>query len=93
MKLEILFCNKQSYFTKSNRKKYSRFFIGYLCSRIAHAKTGTVWAPNIPGWDDYPLLEELQKELENKNIKIKIDSDRACYILGEVWKGNARGLQ
>ncbi len=45
----------------------------------------------FPGWDDYPLVEELQNGLANKHIKIRIDSDRACYILGEVWKGNAYG--
>lgn len=67
--------------------------IGICVPGIAHAKTGKVWAPNIPGWDDYPLLEELQRWVNNKNIKIKIDSDRACYILGEVWKGNARGCK
>ena len=65
--------------------------LGICVPGIAHAKTGTVWAPNIPGWEDYPLLKELQNGLENKNIKIKIDSDRACYILAESWKGNARG--
>jgi glucokinase len=65
--------------------------VGICIPGIAHAKTGKVWAPNIPGWEDYPLLEELQNGLEDKNIKIKIDSDRACYILAEVWKGNARG--
>ena len=65
--------------------------IGICVPGIAHAKTGKVWAPNIPGWDDYPLLEDLQRSVDNKKIKIKIDSDRACYILGEVWKGNARG--
>ena len=65
--------------------------LGICVPGIAHAKTGTVWAPNIPGWEDYPLLKELQNGLENKNIQIKIDSDRACYILAEVWKGNARG--
>ena len=65
--------------------------IGICVPGIAHAKTGKVWAPNIPGWDDYPLLEELQQSVNNKKIKIKIDSDRACYILGEVWKGNAHG--
>ena len=63
--------------------------IGICVPGIAHAKTGTVWAPNIPGWDDYPLLEDLKHSIHNK--KIKIDSDRACYILGETWKGNARG--
>ena len=65
--------------------------IGICVPGIAHSRTGKVWAPNIPGWDDYPLLEELHRSVNNKKIKIKIDSDRACYILGEVWKGNARG--
>jgi len=65
--------------------------IGICVPGIAHAKTGKVWAPNIPGWDDYPLLEEFERSVNNNKIKIKIDSDRACYILGEVWKGNARG--
>jgi glucokinase len=65
--------------------------LGICVPGIAHAKTGRVWAPNIPGWDDYPLLDELQNQLEKKNIRIKLDSDRACYILGEVWRGNARG--
>jgi glucokinase len=38
-------------------------------------------------------LEELERTVNNKEIKIKIDSDRACYILGEVWKGNAQGCK
>ena len=62
-----------------------------MCAGNKLFKTKKVWAPNIPGWDDYPLLDKLQKGLEDKKLKIKIDSDRACYILGEVWKGNARG--
>jgi glucokinase len=65
--------------------------IGICVPGIAHAKSGKVWAPNIPGWDDYPLLDEVKRSINDSNIKIKIDSDRACYILGEVWKGNARG--
>ena len=67
--------------------------LGICVPGIAHTKTGKVWAPNIPGWDDYPLLEELERSVNNEKIKIKIDSDRACYILGEVWKGNARGCK
>jgi len=65
--------------------------IGICIPGIAYAKTGKVWAPNISGWDDYPLVDELKQTVNDKNIKIKIDSDRACYILGEVWKGNAKG--
>ena len=67
--------------------------IGICVPGIAHAKTGTVWAPNIPGWDDYPLLKDLQQSVNNEKINIRIDSDRACYILGEVWKGNAHGCR
>ena len=67
--------------------------IGICVPGITYAKSGKVWAPNIPGWEDYPLLEQLQRSVNDKNIKIKIDSDRACYILGEVWKGNAHGCR
>ena len=62
--------------------------IGISVPGIYHIKTGRVWAPNIPEWDDYPLLEEVKKI--SGNISVIIDSDRACYILGELWKGNAR---
>jgi len=61
--------------------------VGICVPGIYHAKTGTVWAPNISGWDDYPLLAEIKKV--SGKIPVIIDSDRACYILGEVWKGNA----
>lgn len=64
--------------------------IGICVPGIAYAKTGKVWAPNIPGWDDYPLGEELRS---NFSQPIKIDSDRACYILGEQWQGNAMGCE
>lgn len=74
---------------KAAEIKQSVTALGICVPGIAYAKTGKVWAPNIPGWDDYPLLEELQLSINNK--KIKISSDRACYILGEVWKGNAKG--
>jgi glucokinase len=79
--------------TKAEIIKEDIWAIGICVPGIAHSKTGKVWAPNIPGWDDYPLLEDLQRSVNNEKIKIKIDSDRACYILGEVWKGNARGCK
>lgn len=63
--------------------------IGVSVPGIYRARTGTVWAPNIPGWDDYPLLHEIQEA--SADIPVVIDSDRSCYILGEIWQGNARG--
>jgi len=65
--------------------------IGISVPGISHITTGTVWAPNIPGWDDYPLLQEV-KAVSDK-IPVTIDSDRACYILGESWQGNAKGCR
>lgn len=62
--------------------------IGISVPGIYHIKTGSVWAPNIPGWDDYPLLNEIKKV--SKEVPVAIDSDRACYILGEQWQGNAK---
>ncbi len=65
--------------------------IGISVPGIAHPGTGTTWVPNIEGWEDYPLLEEVKSV--SGTIPVSIDSDRACYILGEVWKGNASGCR
>ena len=62
--------------------------IGIAVPGIYYNKTGRAWAPNIKGWDDYPLLQQIKKAV---NIPVHIDGDRACYILGESWKGNAKG--
>ncbi|RQW02232.1 ROK family protein, partial [candidate division KSB1 bacterium] len=67
--------------------------IGISVPGIYYSKAGNVWAPNIPGWTDYPLLTEITAMPETKNLKVKIDSDRACYILGETWQGSARGCK
>lgn len=65
--------------------------VGVSVPGISRSKSGTVWAPNIQGWEDYPLLKELQALCGA--IPVSIDSDRACYILGELWQGNARGCK
>ena len=62
---------------------------GVCVPGLYRSARGTVWAPNIPGWDDYPLLEELSAA--SGGNRIVIDSDRAAYILGETWRGAARG--
>jgi glucokinase len=65
---------------------------GVCVPGLYRAARGTVWAPNIPGWDDYPLLDELRSAL-GPDIRVTIDSDRAAYILGETWRGAARGAR
>ena len=58
---------------------------------IFHIGSGKVWAPNIPGWEDYPLMDEMKKTFPD--IHVTVDSDRACCMSGEVWKGNAENCQ
>lgn len=63
---------------------------GICVPGISNSRSGRVWAPNIPGWEDYPLQEEMRSLLDPKNISVNVDNDRACSILGEVWQGAAR---
>ncbi len=67
--------------------------IGICIPGISHAQTGRVWAPNIPGWDDYPLRDEVTRAVSDRDIPVAIDSDRACSILGEAWCGSAVGCR
>jgi glucokinase len=60
---------------------------GIAVPGISNPESGMVWAPNIPGWEAYPLLNELQQNC--KGTSIIIDNDRSCSLLGEIWKGNA----
>jgi glucokinase len=59
---------------------------------LYRSSSGTVWAPNIPGWDDYPLLDELRSRSGGTHA-VAIDSDRAACILGETWRGAAQGAR
>lgn len=75
---------------KKLRDEYNCESTGVCIPGLYRSATGTVWAPNIPSWDDYPLERELRSALPTSH-RIAIDSDRAAYILGETWKGSAAG--
>ena len=51
-------------------------------------RDGTVWAPNLPGWNEMPLSEELTRLL---GIPVQVESDRNAAVLGESWLGAAQG--
>lgn len=64
---------------------------GICIPGIVYSKKETVWAPNIPGWENFPLKKYILKALGYKSVEIFIESDRTCYILGERWRGAAKG--
>jgi glucokinase len=66
--------------------------VGIAVPGIYRAATETVWAPNIPGWDDYPLVAEVRGAVPD-GMTVRVDSDRACAILGETWRGGAAGAR
>ena len=67
--------------------------VGICVPGISNRKTGRVWAPNISGWESYPLQKEVEDRLCNSAIRVEIAGDRSCHILGEIWKGAAQGAK
>ncbi len=65
--------------------------IGVSVPGISFSNTGRVWAPNIPGWTRYPLRRELESLVRGRRLRVAVENDRACSILGEAWRGAARG--
>lgn len=75
----------------AEKASYEVVAIGACVPGIYDPIKKTAWAPNIPNWDHIPLWDELTAFINKSSIKIEIESDRSCYILGEVWKGCAKG--
>jgi glucokinase len=62
--------------------------IGLCIPGIVFVRSGRVWAPNIAGWDRFPLRCRLAARTR---IPLVLDSDRSAYVLGEQWCGAAKG--
>jgi len=88
---EILQKQIQKLLTVAQKTSREVTAVGISVPGIYYTASGSVWAPNITGWDNYPLLKELNAQFPDHLIRI--DSDRSCYILGETWQGVARGCQ
>ena len=75
---------------KANSLNITIYAVGICIPGISYHETGCVWAPNIEGWDNYPVRAEIQ-EVVGDDVKVIVDSDRACAIFGESWIGAAKG--
>jgi glucokinase len=65
--------------------------VGLCVPGIAYSASGKVWAPNIPGWDQYPLIERIKGLSPQGTVPLVLESDRSAYVAGEAWKGAAAG--
>ena len=64
--------------------------VGISIPGIAYSGSGKVWAPNIPGWDQYPLLDKIKGRGQ---VPLVLESDRSAYVAGESWRGAATGAR
>jgi glucokinase len=64
--------------------------IGIDIPGVVFHRTGRVWAPNIPGWEEFPLREKIQEKVK---LPLILESDRSAYVSGEQWQGIAKGLE
>lgn len=72
--------------------------VGICVPGIAYSADGRVWAPNIPGWDQFPLLDKIKEKQERGlvpevRVPIVLESDRSAYVAGESWRGAAAGAR
>jgi glucokinase len=51
---------------------------------------GSVWAPNIPGWQRMPLATKLRARFR---LPVLVESDRNAFVTGEAWLGAARNCR
>ena len=45
-------------------------------------------SPNLPGWEDYPVREEIERRLGSRVI---LENDANAAALGELWIGAGKG--
>ncbi len=69
------------------RGRYKYSAAGIAVPGLAR-RDGTVWAPNLLGWERMPLARLLRAKLK---FPVVVDSDRNAAVLGEAWRGAARG--
>ncbi len=69
--------------------------VGISVPGIAYSASGKVWAPNIPGWDRYPLLRKIKEggHVPEVHVPLVLESDRSAYVAGESWRGAAAGAR
>jgi glucokinase len=64
--------------------------VGIGVPGIIDKRTGMLReSPNLPGWDDYPVRDEIERRL---NTPVVLENDANAAALGENWLGAAKGM-
>lgn len=87
---QLIVENLKRQFNKAEYYKLNIESVGICIPGCVNQTTGRVWAPNIAGWDNYPLAAEIRQLLGMPNLKVYVESDRSCALYGELWQGAAK---
>jgi glucokinase len=64
--------------------------VGIGVPGIIDKRTGMLReSPNLPGWDDYPVRDTIERKLQTP---IFLENDANAAALGESWLGAAKGM-
>jgi glucokinase len=66
--------------------------VGVSVPGIVYHEDGTVWAPNIRGWERYSLPDVLRAEVGSA-CPVVVESDRVSSVVAEVSRGAAQGCR
>jgi glucokinase len=64
--------------------------LGICVPGVVYHNSGVVWAPNIAGWRHFHLRSKIR---EKTKLPFLLESDRSSYVIGEQWRGIAKGLK
>ncbi len=77
---------------ESGRDRSGLMAVGIGAPGPMNWKTGVVYSPpNLPGWKNVPLAEEMSKRLGGVPCFVENDANVACY--GEYWLGAGQGAE
>ncbi|MRI01177.1 ROK family protein [Kriegella sp. EG-1] len=81
--------NIHSFFERYDRKQFIK--IGISCGGPLNSKKGLIKSPpNLPGWDNIPIVAILEKEF---NIDVTIQNDANAGAIAEWMMGAGKGTQ
>ena len=64
--------------------------IGLGVPGIIYAEEGRIReSPNLPGWENYPIRDEIEQQL---GVRVFLDNDANAAALGEKWMGLGRDV-
>lgn len=64
--------------------------VGVGVPGIIYLDTGRLrQSPNLPGWENYPVRDEIEQRL---GVRVILDNDANAAALGEKWRGAGRDV-